>query len=563
MVNLQLLPCCGLFGGFLSYLLSTDKSNSPPPSASYPPLMSHWLAFESPLVQPQIIDMRGGGHLEMVVMEVPHHAWGGGAPGGTVMGFAAVGSAPTYPGPTILTARDVPISVTWSNALGTAPHLLHRNTEPSFLIEASACYPNCGVPTAIHIHGLENPPKYDGLPTHTFYHNSSFHARYANRQNAATKVYHDHAWGLAPLNTWAGLVGAYIVQDAAFEARVGLHDLPDLVFLLQDKLITTDGALVYTDKLPCQPITPTKWAPESYGSVNTVNGVVMPVATVQARAVRFRWINAANARAYTLALPFASKCRVVATDSGFVQRPSAVPDTAWQLFPLERVEMVCDFTHDAPGTTYDVVDTPFQSSAYTYDPRLLRIRIVASETTPPPPFQWPTSLVALKDLRALHVATGGTTRTIGLGETMDMAGCSTHLFLEEAGKIKDIATIKSTLHCTAGKVEKWRFHNPTADPHPFHWHLVNAQCGPSETAINTNELKDVVAVPPRAQGDISYVCFVACTPDRFLTVGSTRAATDFGFNATDEPYLAHCHIMEHEENQMMAWFRLTETDVQN
>ena len=29
---------------------------------------------------------------------------------------------------------------------------------------------------------------------------------------------------------------------------------------------------------------------------------------------------------------------------------------------------------------------------------------------------------------------------------------------------------------------------------------------------------------------------------------------------TKEPYLAHCHIMEHEDNSMMAWFQLTDVD---
>ncbi|ETV96118.1 hypothetical protein H310_10755 [Aphanomyces invadans] len=561
MANLK-LPCCGLFGGLLGYLFQSNPAPENAPSSPHyrPPLMTNWHAYTSPLVQPEIIDMRGGGHLDLHVGEVLH-AWGGGAPSGTVYGFGKDGSPPTFPGPTILTARNVPISVTWTNRLGTAPHLLHRNTEPSFLVEASACYPNCGVPTSIHVHGLENPPKYDGLPTHTFYHNTSFRAEYANRQSPSTKVYHDHAWGLSPLNMWAGMVGLYVIHDATLESKFNLADLPDMALILQDKLISAAGALMYTEKLDCMPVIPTKWVPEAYGSVNTVNGVVMPVATVEARQVRFRWANVANARAYALDLPFASLCTIIATDSGFVQQSRAVPATGWTLFPLERVEMVCDFTSVAPGTTFDIEDTPSQESAYVYDKRVMRFQIVPSKAATR--VVVPRDLVPMKDLRALHRDTRGLTRRITLGELMDGRGCSTHLFLKEHGVVKDTSTIKSTLHCTLGKVEKWEFVNPTADPHPFHWHLVNAMCGDNDATIDTNELKDVVAIPSRPDGGVAYVCYVACTPDEFLVEHSTRPAVGFGFNVTEGPYLAHCHIMEHGENQMMAWFQLTTTDIAN
>ncbi|RLO07228.1 hypothetical protein DYB28_002298, partial [Aphanomyces astaci] len=280
--------------------------------------------------------------------------------------------------------------------------------------------------------------------------------------------------------------------------------------------------------------------------------------------VRFRWANVANARTYTLTLPFAHLCKVIATDSGFVQRPSAVPATDWTLNPLERVEMVCDFTSVPPGTTFDIVDKPFQESAYVYDGRVMRVQIeqVAPENQRQVSHV-PDTLVAWKSLRQLHIDTLGMTRQVTLGELMDGHGCSTHLYLKEHGMVKDTTTIKSTLHCTLGKVEKWEFINPTADPHPFHWHLVNAQCGETEATINTNELKDVVAIPARPDGGVALVCYVACTPDEFLAVHSTRPAHSFGFDVLEDPYLAHCHIMEHGENQMMAWFQLTAKDVDN
>ncbi|KAF0692828.1 hypothetical protein As57867_016075, partial [Aphanomyces stellatus] len=120
--------------------------------------------------------------------------------------------------------------------------------------------------------------------------------------------------------------------------------------------------------------------------------------------------------------------------------------------------------------------------------------------------------------------------------------------------------IQNKLMCTLGKVEKWQFKNPTDDAHPFHWHLVNAQCGPDDNSINKNQLKDVVVIPNEPQSTkVTQVCYVACVPDKFLLEGSTASPTDYGFS-TDEPYLAHCHILEHEENAMMSWFQLMKQD---
>ncbi|KUF92907.1 Zinc finger C2HC domain-containing protein 1C [Phytophthora nicotianae] len=58
---------------------------------------------------------------------------------------------------------------------------------------------------------------------------------------------------------------------------------------------------------------------------------------------------------------------------------------------------------------------------------------------------------------------------------------------------------------------------------------------------------------------ITQVCYVACTPDEYLIANSTRGAKDYGFDTT-EPYVAHCHILEHEENAMMSWFKIMDVD---
>ncbi|OQS04155.1 hypothetical protein THRCLA_03587 [Thraustotheca clavata] len=292
----------------------------------------------------------------------------------------------------------------------------------------------------------------------------------------------------------------------------------------------------------------------------------MPYLEVEPRQVRFRFANVANARVYTFALPFAPKCQVIATDSGFVHIPYEVPANL-TIFPLERFELVCDFSSTEVGTTFEIVDQSYQESMYPYEPRVMQIRVKAAHACQGPELVTiPSTLVEYKDLRSLYEETKGMTRSITLMEMDDMNDCPLHLHLDnQFGHEMNISTIKATLHGTRGKVEKWYFHNPSPDPHPFHWHVVNAQCGPSDDDINTNAMKDTVPIPADPDQNatvVTQVCYVVCTPNEYLVVDSNRAATDFGFTPK-QPYVAHCHIMEHEENAMMAWFYLTDTDVEN
>ncbi|KAG1708212.1 hypothetical protein DVH05_024895 [Phytophthora capsici] len=523
-------------------------------------LKSEWDAYTSALVIPEVIDMTSGGAIDMQIGRALHNWTEDGSVSGDIYGYALKNSTPTFPGPTIKVARGVPISVRWFNEL-PAPHLLDDYVETSIAIAESHCYPYCGVPTVVHVHGLESPAKYDGLPTRTIYSNQSQKFVYLNSQSASTKLYHDHANGLTRLNAWAGLMGVYIINDADTEAEINVDVETDIPIMIADRLINETGALMYSDD-NCQTGI-TRWVPESYGAVNTVNGVVMPFVDIPPAQVRLRITNGANARHYNLTVPFASQCKLIAKDSGFVKVPEDVPSQL-VIFPFERVELFCDFTNDEDGTTYDIVDLPTVAVTTTYDARVMQFRVSASLRTDLMTARTlPSTLVKRKDLKKLHQELGGKNRSVLLGEMDVSLNCPTKSLIRYRGMEINSTTIKNTLACTKGKVEKWHFQNPTDDPHPFHWHLVNAQCGATEDEVDTNALKDVVTIPSaglnRASTTVTQICYVACTPDEFLVEGSDRSATDYGFD-TSEPYVAHCHMLEHEENNMMSLFQLTDGD---
>jgi spore coat protein A len=119
----------------------------------------------------------------------------------------------------------------------------------------------------------------------------------------------------------------------------------------------------------------------------------------------------------------------------------------------------------------------------------------------------------------------------------------------------------STENPSAGKVEVWQIMNLTGDTHPIHFHLVNVQLiqrqpfvgDPSDfsysgppTPPDPNELgwKDTVRMNP---GEITTVIMKFDLPK--LPTAAMRNAVSPRTGGRE--YVWHCHILEHEEHDMM------------
>eukprot|EP00301_Raphidiophrys_heterophryoidea_P018727 c3735_g1_i1.p1 GENE.c3735_g1_i1~~c3735_g1_i1.p1 ORF type:complete len:566 (+),score=148.00 c3735_g1_i1:31-1728(+) len=511
--------------------------------------------FQTQMPVPKVVDMRDGGEVVINMGVVPNHDFGGGLTQTyTTYGYGIDGDTPTFPGPTILAKSGVPIQVKWVNTL-PAPHLLADHVEPSLIGHAAVCYPDCGVPAVTHVHGLEVESAYDGSPLASFGIGQNATYKYPNSQPAGTLMYHDHAAGFTRLNVWAGMLGAYIIVDDV-SADMNLLPACDIPFVMTDRILNDDGTLGYPDSEAT--ITSTRWAPEAYGAVNLVNGVVSPFVEVPQEQCRFRLISLGNARPYFLNSTLFRFCKVIGKDAATVREPFAVPLSGLELFPAERFDLICDFSEMALGAQFDVMNTYFVDDTEAQSPNLgyvFQVRV----TTPPSSKFMPIPRVTntFGDLKALFLANPGDTKHVMLDEADDANDTPVRLNVYLNNNMLEFmhAPVGSRgLTCELGKVEMWLFTNPTPDVHPFHWHVVRAQCGPDESSIDTNVLVDVRAIPSAFQEPttVTQVCYVACMPVNHL-VDPTTSATDFGFSIA-EPYLTHCHILEHEENDMMTYF---------
>jgi spore coat protein A len=99
-------------------------------------------------------------------------------------------------------------------------------------------------------------------------------------------------------------------------------------------------------------------------------------------------------------------------------------------------------------------------------------------------------------------------------------------------------TVNVTENPTVGDIEEWEIYNFTADAHPIHLHLVRFQVMGRE-AIPGHEPVAPTVLPSEA----GYKDTVIAYPGEITKV---RASFDL-----EGLYVWHCHIVEHEDNEMM------------
>lgn len=524
---------------------------------------SGWQPYISALTIPSVVDMRKGGSLEMSVSNL-QHSWGAGFEGRTSMyGFHVVGEDATFPGPTILVAKGVEISITWNNNI-SGLHVLQQYMGPKLTMPPTDCYPlSCGVPIITHVHGMEVPAKYDGVPYQAVFPGEHRKDVYGNTQMSSTHVYHDHAMGMTRLNHWAGMLGTYLIEDTSSEFEQAMSALScDIPLVMTDTMIETDGGDLLYPTSPCSPVI-TRWAPEAYGSVTAVNGVVMPFVDIPAQQCRLRLINGANSRNYQLSIPFYQQCQVIGTDMGMVNEPHKMTEPEELiLFPLERYDLLCDFSNVNVGSVFNITNPNDNVATQQLFNDIIQVRIKSTDdaSSPVERVDVPSVTNRIKNLKDLYDANPGTQRNLTLKEVTNDDDCPQQLQLLVNDVVSNFED-KDYVTCEIGKVEKWVFKNPTADVHPWHWHAIAVQCGDTEETINTNELKDTVQIP-NLEDDYenpTQVCYVACTPNNYLLEGSTTEPTAFEFDTT-EPYVVHCHMLEHEEHSMMTYFKLSTSE---
>ena len=455
----------------------------------------------------------------------------------TVWGFER-----TTPGPTIIARRDRGIIVDWVNRLPGK----HRLAVDHNLSGAGKNLPETRA--VVHLHGGHVAPESDGYPEDWKVPGQTQRVSYPNAQRAATLWYHDHAMGIARLNTMMGLAGFYILQD---DEELGL-DLPkgkyDVPLMLQDRLLDPFGRICY----PVSGNTDSPWVPEFFGSHVLVNGKVWPFYEVEPRPYRFRILNASNARVYRLFLSPAQTFVQIGSDGGLLDRPAQVSSIL--LAPSERADVIIDFSgregrrivlsNDAPA--------PFPSGGKLIPHLIMQFRVNPFPSDKARDYSVPETL---GNINRVDESGSIKTRRLSLDEIMGAEGIQHKMLLNGKAFMDPI-----TEDPEVGTTEIWEFVNATIDAHPIHLHAVHFQLL-DRRAFDTRKYKadgEIVyanRVLPPLPAESGWKDTILCPPGEV-----TRIIAHF--DGVPGKYVWHCHTLEHEDNEMMRPLLLRNTTKQ-
>jgi spore coat protein A, manganese oxidase len=422
-----------------------------------------------------------------------------------------------FPGPTFDLRSGQEVLVEWANEL---PHK-HFLPIDHTLHGAEADQPE--VRAVAHLHGGKVPPESDGYPEDWVVPGNSRVYHYPNQQDAAMLWYHDHAMGINRLNIFAGLVGAYILRDnTEDELRLpqGAYEIP---LVICDRMFDKQGQLYYpvSDK-PEQP-----WIPEFFGDTSLINGKLFPFVEVEPRRYRFRVLNASNGRFYRLSLSNKIPFHLIGTDQGLVSAPVSIEKV--MIAPGERVDLIVDFK-EAAGANI-VVNDEFVP---LWQFRVSNVKVMDHSVLP----------TLLRRIEKLQEPAAVKTRLLSLDEIDDLVQNPVRMLLN--GKAwHDPVTETPQLNST----EIWSFINPTDDSHPIHLHLVKFQILDRRTIENFAYLSHQEvrftgpAVPPDPD-EVGWKDTVRAHPGMVTRIIAR-------FEGYPGRYVWHCHILEHEDNEMM------------
>lgn len=437
--------------------------------------------------------------------------------------------------------------------------------------------------------------------------------QYPNDQRSATLWYHDHTLGMTRLNVYAGPAGFWLLRGDDEDAlelpgpAPALGDGPntdyyEIPIAIQDRSFNKDGSLFYPsdraffeglkpkdlkiDFSPDSDVAPT-WNPEAFFNTMVVNGRTWPYLDVEPRKYRLRLLNGCDSRFLILKLttdPLAER-PVESVAASFVQIGSdggLLPDPVERedllMAPAERVDVIVDFSAFPPGTEIYLInegpDDPFGGGepGVDFDPadpgtsgQVMKF-VVGSLRKPdtseipsllppvPPLISTNTRKVSLNEEESQMVcveekkngmvvqldevmpgpnfeddceAAGGEVfgPTSALLGTVDGDGNGVPLIWADA------ITENPDLNAT----ETWEIYNFTEDAHPIHLHLVQFQ-------VIDRQPFDGPAYGP-ALGEEGYKDTVIAYPGEI-----TRIRAHFDIEGL---YVWHCHILEHEDNEMM------------
>lgn len=225
--------------------------------------------------------------------------------------------------------------------------------------------------TTVHWHGLEISGEQDGGPQAIIRSKESRKVNFTINQPEATCWFHPHTHGITGYQVAMGLAGLVIIKDD----ESNKHGLPnawgvdDIPVILQDKRLKEDGQIDYQLDVMTAAV---GW----FGDLMLTNGAVFPKHVAPKGWLRLRLLNGCNARSLNISTSDGRKMYVVASDGGLLAEPIAVSEL--QILMGERFEVLIDASD---GRSFDLVTLPVNQMGMTIAPFNQPLPVLHIETT--------------------------------------------------------------------------------------------------------------------------------------------------------------------------------------
>ncbi|CAM7289383.1 multicopper oxidase CueO [Citrobacter portucalensis] len=440
--------------------------------------------------------------------------------------------------------------------------------------------------TTLHWHGLEIPGEVDGGPQGIIPAGGKRSVTFTPDQRAATCWFHPHQHGKTGRQVAMGLAGLVLIEDEEIRKLMlpkqwGIDDVP---VIIQDKQFSADGQVDYQLDIMTAAV---GW----FGDTLLTNGAIYPQHAAPRGWLRLRLLNGCNARSLNIAASDNRPLYVIASDGGLLAEPVKV--TELPMLMGERFEVLVDVSD---GKAFDLVTLPVSQMGMAIAPfdkphpvmRVQPLLITASGTLPDSLTSMP-SLPSLEGLtvRKLQLSMDPMLDMMGMQMLMKKYGAQAMAGMDhgkmmghmnndnmghgnmnhgnmnhgemgnmqhgDMGNMKHVGSFdfhnanringqafdmnKPMFAAAKGQHERWVI-SGQGDMmlHPFHIHgtqfRILSENGKAPAAHRAG-WKDTV----RVEGGVSEVL------------------VKFDHDAPKEhAYMAHCHLLEHEDTGMMLGF---------
>jgi len=348
---------------------------------------------------------------------------------------------------------------------------------------------------------------------------------------------------------------------------------------------------------------PIFWVQQYYGITNTVNGAVWPFHEVKAGCYRLRLLNAALTRIYELKFFSVSDpdealfFKVIAGDSGFIHKGGIIEDDGFHFAPGERIEILIDFTD------YAGEDIILKNEFYCYDEyrnnvgQVMKFKVSNDDADSCPSLELlqnsdiiprqpdeilgtPLNGIVDGETHRIKLYNEGSrsviTTTLGSGVMKEQCGVDVesngYEFYRGAAKLSNGVRVLNPfpLHFMIGDmnrgyeyvekinvnakrevVQEWIIENLTGTPHPIHIHaLDNFKVVSRDLFVNNTWVNGLGPLPHEGPG---------WAKDTVLTYHNTRT-TLHTYHEVSGNFVFHCHIVTHEDRDMMRPFCVLNKD---